>query len=140
MRSFSLLSALCSVTYAHFLLKYPESIGFDDDKEDTAPCGGFTPDFSKKLVDFHIGGDAIAVTLTHPQGNWLFRVTDDQKAESGWQQIFPIVQQSGIGDFCEPQVTVPSKYAGKKGVLSIVSSATDGLLYQVGWFPSLEAL
>jgi hypothetical protein len=130
MKSLALLS-LCSVVSGHFLLNYPQSIGFDDDKEDGGPCGGFTPDFSKNVVDFHVGGDAIAVKLTHPQGNWLFRVTTDEKAQSGWEQIFPIVQQSGLGDFCEPQVTVPSKFVGKKGVLSVVSSATDGLLYQV---------
>ncbi|KAG8414620.1 hypothetical protein J3459_014209 [Metarhizium acridum] len=131
MKSFALLSALYGLGSAHFLLNYPKSIGFDDSGESSAPCGGFTPDLSKDLVDFHVGGDAISVKLTHPQGNWLFRVTTDEKAESGWEQIFPIVQQTGLGDFCEPQVTVPSKYAGKKGVLSVVSSATDGLLYQV---------
>lgn len=131
MKSFALLSALCGLGSAHFLLNFPKSIGFDDSNEGNAPCGGFTPDLSKDLVDFHVGGDAISVKLTHPQGNWLFRVTTDEKAESGWEQIFPIVQQSGLGDFCQPQVTVPSKYAGKKGVLSVVSSATDGLLYQV---------
>ncbi|KAG8416282.1 hypothetical protein J3458_006875 [Metarhizium acridum] len=130
MKSFALLSALYGLGSAHFLLNYPKSIGFDDSGESSAPCGGFTPDLSKDLVDFHVGGDAISVKLTHSQGNWLFRVTTDEKAESGWEQIFPIVQQTGLGDFCEPQVTVPSKYAGKKGVLSVVSSATDGLLYQ----------
>ncbi|OAA50342.1 hypothetical protein NOR_00792 [Metarhizium rileyi] len=130
MKSFAVLTALYGLGSAHFLLNYPKSIGFEDSKEDTGPCGGFTPDLSKKLVDFHVGGDAIAMKLTHPQGNWLFRVTTDEKAESGWEQIFPIVQQSGLGDFCEPEVTVPTKYAGKKGILSIVSSATDGLLYQ----------
>lgn len=131
MKSFALLSALCGVGSAHFLLNYPKSIGFDDASEDKGPCGGFTPDFSKNVVDFHVGGDAISTKLTHPQGNWLFRVTTDEKAESGWEQIFPIVQQSGLGDFCQPQVTVPSSLVGKKGVLSVVSSATDGLLFQV---------
>lgn len=132
MKSFALLSALCGMTSAHFLLNYPKSIGFDDDKEGTGPCGGFSPDFaSKDVVDFHVGGDAVAMKLTHPQGNWLIRVTTDEKGESGWEQVFPIVQQSGLGDFCEPQVTIPSKYSGKKGVLSIVSSAVDGLLFQV---------
>ncbi|CAM1505043.1 Fc.00g106800.m01.CDS01 [Cosmosporella sp. VM-42] len=130
MRSVLLLSALAGVSTAHFLLKYPESIGFSDDDESKSPCGGFTPDLTKDLVDWHVGGEAIAVRLTHPQCNWLFRVTTDEKAESGWEQIFPIVQQSGLGDFCEPQVTIPESYIGKKGVVSIVSSAVDGLLYQ----------
>ncbi|KAF5661937.1 gpi anchored protein [Fusarium heterosporum] len=133
MRSSTLLSAavFCGLSLAHFEVKYPDTIGFKDDDEDKSPCGGFTPDLSKdKLVDFHIGGEAIALRSTHQQGNWLFRVTLDEKAEGDWEQIFPIVQQSGLGDFCQPQVTVPEKYAGKKGWVNVVSSAVDGLLYQ----------
>ncbi|KAF4989814.1 hypothetical protein FDECE_14583 [Fusarium decemcellulare] len=133
MRSSLLLSAaaLCGISLAHFELKYPESIGFKDDDEDKAPCGGFDADISKqKTVDFHVGGEAIAVRSTHQQGNWLFRVTTDEKADGDWEQLFPIVQQSGLGDFCQPQVTVPEKYVGKKGWVNVVSSAVDGLLYQ----------
>ncbi|SCO82932.1 uncharacterized protein FRV6_07145 [Fusarium oxysporum] len=133
MRSSTLLSTalLCGISLAHFEVKYPDSIGFKDDDEDKSPCGGFTPDLSKdKLVDFHVGGEAIALRSTHQQGNWLFRVTLNEKADGDWEQVFPIVQQSGLGDFCQPQVTVPEKYAGKKGWVNVVSSAVDGLLYQ----------
>ncbi|RFU76653.1 expression library immunization antigen 1 [Trichoderma arundinaceum] len=136
MRSSAILPtilSLASLSSAHFLMNYPESIGFDDDKEGTAPCGGFTPDISSgssQLVDFHVGGDSLAMRATHTQVNWLFRVTLDGDAESGWQQIFPIVQQSGLGSFCEPHITLPSSYAGKRGVISVVSDAPDGLLYQ----------
>ncbi|KAK5989686.1 hypothetical protein PT974_07941 [Cladobotryum mycophilum] len=135
MRSSSLflsLSALTTLASAHFLVNTPPSIGFDDNKEGTAPCGGFTPNLQDtgKLVDFHVGGDAISVKLTHNQGNWLFRVTQDPKAASGWEQIFPIVMQSGLGDYCVPHVTVPDSYVGKKGIIGIVSNAPDGLLYQ----------
>ncbi|KAG6008657.1 hypothetical protein E4U54_008673 [Claviceps lovelessii] len=129
MRSLTLLSTLCGLASAHFIIKYPKGAIFNDDTEDQGPCGGSLPDFSKP-VDFHVGGDALAMKLTHPQGDWLFRVTTDHKAESGWEQIFPIVQQNGMGDFCEPAVTVPSKYSGKKGVLSVVASAMDGMLFQ----------
>ncbi|KAL4726428.1 hypothetical protein ACLX1H_007110 [Fusarium chlamydosporum] len=133
MRSSLLLStaALCGLSLAHFEVKYPDTIGFKDDDEDKSPCGGFTPDLSKdKLVDFHIGGEAIALVSTHQQGNWLFRATLDEEASGGWEQVFPIVQQSGLGDFCQPHVTVPEKFAGKKGWVNVVSSAVDGLLYQ----------
>lgn len=57
-----LLALLASQSSAHFLLNYPTTIGFSDDDEGTAPCGSFTPDFSKDTVtDFHVGGDAIAI-------------------------------------------------------------------------------
>lgn len=135
MRSTLLLpiAVLAGVSLAHFEVRYPDSIGFRDADEDEAPCGGFTPDLSdsSKLVDFHVGGDAIAVRSTHQQGNWLIRVTLDEKAESDWEQVFPIVQQSGLGDYCNPAVTIPESYVGKKGVIGVVSSATDGVLYQV---------
>ncbi|KAK7427172.1 hypothetical protein QQZ08_006285 [Neonectria magnoliae] len=134
MRTNALISAaaLCGLSLAHFELKYPKSIGFKDDNEGDSPCGGFTPDFSDKdkIVDFHVGGEAIAVRSTHQQSNWLFRVTTDEEAKSGWEQLFPIVQQSGLGDFCEPKITVNESYIGKKGIVNVVSSAVDGLLYQ----------
>ncbi|KAL7791560.1 hypothetical protein V8C37DRAFT_141996 [Trichoderma ceciliae] len=136
MRSSTILPAilsLASLSSAHFLMNYPKSIGFDDDKEANAPCGGFTPDISSgssQLVDFHVGGDSLAMRSTHTQVNWLFRVTLDGSAESGWQQVFPIVMQSGLGNFCEPRITLPSNFAGKKGVISVVADGPDGLLFQ----------
>ncbi|KJZ76483.1 hypothetical protein HIM_04212 [Hirsutella minnesotensis 3608] len=127
---FALGALFASLGAAHFQMNYPKSIGFNDDQEDQAPCGGFKPDFSKTLVDFHTGGEALAMRLSHPQSNWLFRATVDEKAESGWKQLFPIVMQSGLGDYCVPNVPAPADWAGKKGVVSVVSSAPDGLLYQ----------
>ncbi|KAJ9137048.1 Expression library immunization antigen 1 [Pleurostoma richardsiae] len=116
---------------AHFTLDLPETIGFDEDKEATGPCGGFTPDFSSdNVTDFHVGGDAVALTLAHPQANWLFRGTLDQTGSSNWTQLFPIVQQSGIGAFCEPAITAPESWAGQKGIVGVVADAPDGLLYQ----------
>ncbi|KAF5026675.1 hypothetical protein F66182_1224 [Fusarium sp. NRRL 66182] len=133
MRSSLLLSTtfLSTLSLAHFELRYPESIGFRDEDQGQAPCGGFTPELSDdNLVDFHVGGEAIAVVSTHQQGNWLFRATLDENADGDWEQIFPIVQQSGLGQFCQPQVTVPEEYAGRQGWVNVVSSAVDGLLYQ----------
>jgi hypothetical protein len=125
------LLLLIAVAQAHFLLNYPKSIGFSDDAQRDGPCGGFTPDFSKNnFTDFHIGGDNIATRTTHPQGNWLYRFTLDPTASGNWTQAFPIVQQSGLGSFCEPLVTIPSQLAGEKGVLGVVSNTPDGLLFQ----------
>lgn len=136
MRSTVLLPALVGLAAAHFEMLYPDSIGFTDDNEDSGPCGGYTPDLnSDDLVDFHVGGDALSMRSTHPRCNWLFRVTTDGDAQSGWEQLRPIVTQSGLGEYCEPHVTVPDKYIGKKGVVGIVSSAMDGLLYQVSSSP-----
>lgn len=121
-----------SVANAHFNLNIPPSFGFDESKEDSAPCGGFTPNFDdkSKVSDFHVGGEAIGVKLGHTQANWLYRATLGGSDSKNWTQLFPIVQQSGLGLFCEPSVTAPEAWVGKQGILSVVADAPDGLLYQ----------
>ncbi|KAI1373359.1 hypothetical protein F4677DRAFT_429425 [Hypoxylon crocopeplum] len=123
---------LASGIQAHFTLQHPAVAGaFDDDKEPESPCGGYLPHISSvPLTDFHVDGDIIATTLTHPQGNWLYRITTDPEAKGNWSQIYPIFQQSGIGTYCSPHVTVDRALIGQKAFLGIVSSAVDGLLYQ----------
>jgi hypothetical protein len=43
----------------------------------------------------------------------------------------PAVQQTGLGAFCEPDVSIPASWAGSKGVIGVVQDAPDGILYQV---------
>ena len=117
---------------AHNVLHYPSTIGFADDLEGTPPCGSFTVDFSKdNLTNFHVDGDFIYVTSVHPAATWLFRATLDQTASGNWTNLLPAVQQTGLGDFCETDIKVPSTWAGSKGVVGIVADAPDGILYQV---------
>ena len=96
----TLVLAAAATTSAHFLLNYPPAAGFDEDAETGGPCGGNTLDFTK-ATDFHVGGDAIDLSLFHTQANFLFRVTLDKTGASGWSQAFPIIQQSGLGDLWE---------------------------------------
>ena len=130
-----LTTLLLGQSTAHFLLNSPPTIGFDDDLEGTPPCGGFSVDFSKgNVTDFHVGGDYIALTSTHPEATWLFRATLDQTASGNWSNLLPAVQQTGLGSFCETGIMVPSTWAGSRGVVGIVQDAADGLLYQVNNF------
>jgi len=123
--------AMISPSTAHFLLNYPPTIGFDDSLEGTPPCGSFTVMFSTdNVTDFHVGGNAIAVTSIHPQATWLFRATLDLNATTNWTSLLPAIQQTGLGDYCEPDVTVPSSWAGQKGVIGVVQDAPDGILFQ----------
>src|SRR3954462_6568331 len=87
----------------HFLLKYPTSLGFDEDKSPDGPCGGFDVTFNN-ATDFYVDKDAIAVQSTHPSPNWLFRVTLDSTASGNWSELLPVVSQSGLGNFCEAGV------------------------------------
>jgi hypothetical protein len=127
-----LLSAFIAHSNSHFLLNYPPTIGFDDDLEGTAPCGSFSVDFAKdNVTDFHVGGDALAMTSIHPQATWLFRATLDLSATGNWTSLLPAVEQKGLGQYCEQDVTVPASFAGSKGVIGVVQDAPDGILYQV---------
>jgi hypothetical protein len=135
-RSFARIIALLLLAIypctAHFLLNYPPTIGFDDDAESQAPCGGFTVNFSKdNVTDFHVGGSAIALQSIHPEATWLFRATLDLTATGNWTTLLPVIQQIGLGAFCEPAVKVPPSWAGQKGVIGVVQDAPDGVLYQV---------
>ncbi|PHH55587.1 hypothetical protein CFIMG_000857RA [Ceratocystis fimbriata CBS 114723] len=132
MKSFFALFALSSLALAHFDLEYPDSVDGNDNAMDQAPCGGATISFTDDaddVTDFFVGGDAIALTPTHPRQNWLFRATLDKTASGNWTQIYPIFEQSELGTICMPSVTVPDEWAGQQGVISVAASASDGLLF-----------
>ncbi|QSZ37221.1 hypothetical protein DSL72_009315 [Monilinia vaccinii-corymbosi] len=125
------LATIVSQCSAHFLLHQPVTYGFNDDAEGDAPCGGFSVAYDHNVTDFHVGGDSIAMTSTHPTTTWLFRaIVGNNTSANNWTQLIPTVQQTGLGDFCQPTVTVPSTFAGSKGVISVVADGPDGLLYQ----------
>ncbi|KAL2020030.1 hypothetical protein VTK56DRAFT_8933 [Thermocarpiscus australiensis] len=120
-----------SAANAHFELLRPAAPESNEDQQVNAPCGGTVPDLSQKVAnDFHVAGDSVQVLLGHPQASWLIRATLDPKAAGNWTQLFPIVQQSGRGNFCEPAVAAPSEWAGKKGIIGVACDGPDGLLYQ----------
>jgi len=124
------LVAASQLVQSHFLLNYPSTVGFDDDNEGIAPCGGFTVDFTGNVTNFAVGGDTIALTSTHPAAQWLFRATLDKTAAGNWTSLLPVISQVDLGAFCETGVKVPSEWAGSQGVIQIVQDAVDGFLYQ----------
>ncbi|KAK3399159.1 hypothetical protein B0T20DRAFT_351120 [Sordaria brevicollis] len=139
MRASLLLSlGLSTLTSAHFALNHPTSLegsSIDESKEDTAPCGALVPSLASTdpkitISDFHVDGDYIALHSGHPQYNWLFRGSVQELSEGNWTQLYPIFQQSGLGDLCQQKVTVPKGWVGKKGVVGVVGSSGDGTLFQ----------
>ncbi|KAI9767489.1 MAG: hypothetical protein M1839_004500 [Geoglossum umbratile] len=117
-------------SFGHFLLNYPKSLGFSDAQEDDSPCGGFQVSFDN-TTDFHVGGDSVYLTTLHPQSNFLFRGTLDQKASGNWMNLLPVIGEYGLGDFCEPSLSTPDSWAGAMGVLQVIQDAEDGVHYQV---------
>jgi hypothetical protein len=125
----SLILGLAQVN-AHFLLNYPVTVGFNDDQEATAPCGGFSVSFTN-VTNFYVGGDSIALTSTHPASTGLFRATLDTTAGGNWSVLLPAIAQQTQGQFCEQGVMVPASFAGQKGVIQVIEDAVDGQLFQV---------
>ncbi|KAK1777558.1 hypothetical protein QBC45DRAFT_330449 [Copromyces sp. CBS 386.78] len=138
MRSLSLLLSLATLTTAHFTINYPPSLegsSIDESKEPNAPCGAIVPSLSSTdskytVTDFHVDGDFISLHSGHPQYNWLFRASVQEVKEGNWTQLYPIVQQSGLGDLCSQKVTAPKGWVGKKGVVGVVGGSGDGTLFQ----------
>jgi hypothetical protein len=96
------LSALTTLTTAHFLLNYPPTLGFDDSIEGTSPCGGFPVVFNSSDVQVQVDGFPIALRSTHPEADWLFRATLSQQEPFNWTNLLPVVHETGLGDFCIP--------------------------------------
>lgn len=129
-----------SAANAHFEIIAPrplEGDKVDESKQVNAPCGGGVPDLLSQdaaaATEFYVSGDTVVVVQGHAEANLLFRATLDPKAAGNWTMIFPIVKQSGRGDFCAQGVTAPRDWAGEKGFVGVVSKAHDGVLYQVGF-------
>lgn len=127
----SVISVLIPLTTAHFSLTTFSSLGLSMDNEDSSPCGGFSFSSSSTFSDFHVSGDAVGVKTSHPQANILIRGTLDTSASGNWTDLFPVVGQYGLGNFCEPSVAAPAEWVGKKGLVQVVESSVDGLLFQV---------
>ncbi|RVD84251.1 uncharacterized protein DFL_006012 [Arthrobotrys flagrans] len=119
-----------SVANAHFTLRYPEPFGKSAAKQDQGPCGGYTLDSNTPVTQFHVDGDAVAYASSHPEVKVLFRIIEGNSPDGpNSYKGFPIVEQYGSGDFCEPRVTAPKSLVGKQGIVQVVQNAVDGMLY-----------
>jgi hypothetical protein len=131
----ALLSAWALSASAHFILQYPNSVGFSDDDEGTSPCGGFDVTFRSNDSSIPVGGFPVSLLSTHPAADFLFRATLDQKAPFNFTNLLPVISETGLGQFCLPALVAPADFAGKPGVIQVIQNGPDGILYQV----SLEA-
>lgn len=129
------IAAIAPSAFGHFVLQYPTSLGFDDDTEGTGPCGGFDVTFNGTEDSVEVGGFAVSMLSTHPQAEWLFRVTLDTEAPFNWTNLLPVVDETGLGQFCLPSLSAPAEFAGQRGVVQVMQNAADGLLYQVSNAP-----
>lgn len=126
-----LLLSLPSWVTGHFTLNYPPSLGFIDDKESEGPCGGFPVAFTGNVTNVTVDSFPVSLRSSHPQTEFLFRVTLDKAEPFNWTNLLPVVDETGIGAFCLPNLKAPAGFAGKQGLVQVMAEAIDGFLYQV---------
>ena len=83
------------------------------------------------FTDFHVGGDSIWVTGTHPTTTFLYRGIVGSSTTGNWSNLLPAILVNGLGDNCNPDVPAPSAFAGQKGLIQVVADSPDGILWQV---------
>ena len=118
------------VASAHFVLQYPGSLGFDDDEEPNAPCGGEDITFDQNVTAVPVGGFPVVLLTTHPQAQFLYRGTLDKQGNN-FTNLMPVVNEMGLGEFCLPHIKAPMTWAGQQGLVQIIMDGPDGILYQV---------
>jgi hypothetical protein len=138
-RSLFLALATAGIAAAHFELLNPATMGFDEDKEGTAPCGGEVyTDFSN-ATELTMDKFSVLILSTHPEGDWTFSITTDLSPPYHFSQITPQVKTTGAGTFCLDHMSVPEnlekQIVYKQGLLQVVDNSVDGMLYQVSHCP-----
>lgn len=123
--------ALSAVSSAHFILHWPPTAGFDDDEQPTGPCGGADVVVNASAPQVQVDRFAVQIQNTHPAGSWQFRATLSTEEPYNFTDIVPVVNTTGVGDFCLSYMSVPSEFAGRSGILQVVDYSVDGTLYQV---------
>ncbi len=129
----SILCLLATTVTGHFVLDYPTSIGFDDEKLVEGPCGSFDPtDRSAGVTKWSLGGSNIAIISTHDHVTWELNVALTS-APTNWLPLVQQFGQEGVGNICLQNVPASafSAWVGKPAILQVVQHGHDGTLYQV---------
>ena len=123
--------AFAAVSSAHFSLLWPPVSGSVDEEQQTEePCGGASTELSDSSADLTVEQFAISVRSSHPEGHWAFNIANSTSEPFDWVTLSE-VQTQGVGEFCLPSLSIPAEYVGSSGVLQIVDTAADGMLYAV---------
>ncbi|BFZ64170.1 hypothetical protein YB2330_005309 [Saitoella coloradoensis] len=132
------LAALASSASAHFTLNYPETVGFDEDNEPTAPCGGFSASDATNRTLVPLDGTApFAIYAGHPSAQVIVKLalsTDPTTNADFNITVVPQFTENGLGDFCFPSVNwaaaAGSPTEGQNATVQVAYSGGDGVLYQ----------
>jgi hypothetical protein len=62
---------------------------------------------------------------------WLFRATLSREASFNWTHLLPVVSDTGIGQFCVPDLGALVEFTGHSSVVLAVQENDSNLLCQV---------
>ena len=132
MRALRVLLLLAPAISAHFTLDYPPSFGFDEDKEPTAPCGGFN--FQGQTTDFSLAATSgyVQVDSHHPSATLQINAIPglENVTATSTGLTLKTFSMTGLGTACLP-VSVPSSAPLGNYTLQVIFNGPDGILYQV---------
>ena len=65
-----------------------------------------------------------------------FRATTFASAPYNQTSLMPVISTAGLGDFRFNDLSAPSDFAGKAGVIQVVDHSPDGVLFQASerWY------
>lgn len=129
-----LLVALAALSSAHFVLELPTSVGFEDVKAGTPPCGGFDITTRSTVTEWPIAGAPLKVISTHPRSEFTIQAAllpNTTGDSPDFVKLVPIVRQGGLGALCLTAVPGLAAWEGKDAVLQVIQAATDGQNFQV---------
>ncbi|KAK6353936.1 hypothetical protein TWF730_008356 [Orbilia blumenaviensis] len=129
-----ILTLLLSLQFAsaHFFLRYPAYIGYNDLTQGTGPCGGFTAtDRSAGVTELTVNGFPIGVTSTHLGVYYEFRAAL-VSAPTTWVSLTQMshLTAGGFPYYCQPQIPGIAAWVGQDAILQVIQHASDGTLYQ----------
>ncbi|KAI9263167.1 hypothetical protein BDA99DRAFT_407798, partial [Phascolomyces articulosus] len=127
------LTVLQSVS-AHYQLTYPQSRGFNEDREPTAPCGGF--DSVSSRSQFPLQNGFVQINSGHTDYTYEVKlVTNSTNPTASDFTSAPTVAKGSRNypaDACLPidLGNVQGLSAGTNATIQVVYDGGDGLLYQ----------
>ena len=89
------------------------------------------PTIDNSTADVQVDRFAISIQNTHPAAEWSFLGTLNTEPPFNFTELVPVVDTTGIGEFCLDRLSAPSEWAGQSGVIQVIDRSPDGKLYQV---------
>ncbi|KAI7851647.1 hypothetical protein BDC45DRAFT_515502 [Circinella umbellata] len=128
------LTLLQSVS-AHYQLTYPESRGFSEDNEPSAPCGGFNTASSNR-TQFPLKNGFVEINSGHTSYSYEIKlVTNSANPSASDFSSAPTVANGSRnypGEGCLPidLSSVSNASAGTNATIQVIYDGGDGSLYQ----------